>query len=141
MNIKRLLAAIVVGFIAIFGTDFLVHVVWLHADYEATKELWRPEAEMQSRFHWMLVAQFLCAAAFVVIWAQGFAGRSMGAAIVFGLLMGVSQQGWAIITHVVSPLPGMIATKWFFAGLVQAVLLAIVTALIYKPEGQPAPEI
>lgn len=134
MNIKRLFAAIVAGFVVVFGTDFLIHAVWLHADYDATKELWRPEAEMHARFHWMLIAQFLCAATFVIIWAQGFAGRSMGAAVVFGLLMGVSQQIWVIINHVVSPLPGMLAAKWFVAGLVQSVLLAIVTALIYKPE-------
>jgi hypothetical protein len=134
MNIKRLLAAIVVGFIVVFGTDFLIHAIWLHSDYEATKELWRPEAEMNSRFHWMLIAQFLCAAAFVIIWAQGFAGRSIAAAIVFGLLIGISQQVWVIISHVVSPLPGILAAKWFFAGLTQSVLLAIVTSLIYKPE-------
>lgn len=92
---------------------------------------------MHARFHWMLIAQFLCAAAFVIIWAQGFAGRTIGLAIVFGLLMGVSQQVWVIINHVVSPLPGMLAVKWFFAGLTQSVLLAVVTALIYKPEGTP----
>lgn len=139
MNMKRLLLAIVVAFVIVFGTDFLIHGFWLQSDYEATKQLWRPESEMQSHFHWMLIAQLLCAATFVIIWAKGFAGRDIATGITFGLLMGLAQQVWAIINYVVMPLPGALATKWFLAGLVQAVLLGIVTALIYKPEQPPAP--
>ena len=93
---------------------------------------------MQSHFHWMLLAQLLCAATFVIIWAKGFAGRDIATGIIFGLLMGMSQQVWAIMNYVVMPLPGAIAAKWFIAGLVQAVLLGIVTALIYKPAQYPS---
>ena len=67
MNIKRLLLAIVVGFVIIFGTDFLVHGLWLNPDYEATKSHWRPESEMQTHFYWMLLAQLLCVVTFVII--------------------------------------------------------------------------
>ena len=137
MNMKRLLLAIVVAFVIVFGTDFLIHGLWLNRDYEATKELWRPESEMNARFHWMLVAQLIGAATFVIIWAKGFAGRDIGTGITFGLLMGLAQQVWAIIDHVVMPIPGALAAKWVVAGLVQCVLLGIVTALIYKPEVAP----
>lgn len=137
MNMKRLLLAIVAAFAIIFGTDFLIHGFWLNPDYEATKSLWRPESEMQAHFHWMLIAQLLCAATFVIIWAKGFAGRDIGTGITFGLLMGMFQGIWAIINYVVMPLPGALATKWFLAGVVQCVLLGIVTALIYKPD-QPS---
>jgi hypothetical protein len=141
MNMKRLLLAIVAAFALIFATDFLIHGFWLMPDYEATKSLWRPENEMQAHFHWMLFAQLLCAATFVIIWAKGFAGRDLGTGITFGLLMGLFQQIWVIINYVVMPMPGSLAMKWFFAGLVQAILLGIITALIYKPEGQPAPQL
>ena len=134
MNMKRLLLAIVAAFAIVFGTDFLIHGLWLSSDYEATKELWRPESEMNSRFHWMLVAQLIGAATFVIIWAKGFAGRDIGTGITFGLLMGLAQQVWAIIDHVVMPVPGALAAKWVLAGLIQCVLLGIVTALIYKPK-------
>ena len=139
MNMKRLLLAIVAAFAVIFGTDFLIHGFWLLPDYEATKTLWRPENEMQSHFHWMLFAQLLCAATFVIIWAKGFAGRDIGTGITFGLLMGLFQGIWAIINYVVMPLPGSLATKWLLAGVVQCVLLGIITALIYKPTQPPAP--
>ena len=137
MNIKRLLLAIVVAFAIVFATDFLIHGLWLSSDYEATKELWRPESEMNTRFHWMLMAQLIGAATFVIIWAKGFAGRDIATGITFGVLMGLAQQLWAIIDHVVMPVPGALAAKWVVAGVVQCVLLGIVTALIYKPATAP----
>lgn len=136
---KRLLLAIIAAFAVIFATDFLIHGWWLTPDYEATKPLWRPENEMHTHFFWMLVAQFLCAATFVIIWAKGFAGRDVATGIIFGLLMGLFQQIWAIINYVVMPIPGTLAAKWFFSGLVQAVLLGIVTARIYKSERSSVP--
>lgn len=139
MNMKRLLLAIVAAFVLIFVTDSLIHGFWLRPDYEATKSLWRPEAEMETQFHWMLFAQFLCAATFVIIWAKGFAGRDIATGVTFGLLMGLFQQIWAIINYVVLPMPGGLALKWFLSGLAQAVLLGIITALIYKPSQSLAP--
>lgn len=139
MNIKRLILAILAGWVVIFATDFLIHHFWLGPVYEATKSIWRPEEEMQTRMCWMFVAQFLIVATFVIVWAKGFAGRSMGAAVIFGLLMGVFQQTWALILFVVLPIPGELAVKWLIGGLVQAVLLGIVTSLVYKPAASSVP--
>jgi len=133
MNVKRLILAILTGWVVIFATDYLIHELWLGLVYAATKPLWRPESEIPTYICWMFVAQFLIVTTFVTVWAKGFAGRSIGAAVGFGLLMGVFQQTWAIILFVVMPLPAELAIKWFFAGLVQAVLLGIVTSLVYKP--------
>ena len=139
MNIKRLILAILAGWVAVFATDFLIHHLWLGPVYEATKPLWRPEDEMHTRICWMFFAQFLIVATFVIVWAKGFAGRSIGTGICFGLLMGVFQQTWAIILFVVLPMPGELAVKWFIGGLAQAVLLGIVTSLVYKPAPASAP--
>src|ERR1700682_5663168 len=133
MNIPRLLLTIVVAFVVIFATDYLIHGVWLMPDYAVTKALWRPDTEMNARIGWMFFAQFLCAATFVLVWAMGFAGRSIGTGIIFGFVMGLFQQIWAMVDYVVLPMPCTLATKWFCAGLVQAMLLGIVAALIYKP--------
>jgi hypothetical protein len=139
MNIKRLLLAILAGWVVVFGTDYLIHELWLGPVYAATKPLWRPESDMPTYFCWLLVAQFLIVTTFVIVWAKGFAGRNIGAAVSFGLLMGVFQQTWAIILFAVMPLPAELAIKWLLAGVVQCVLLGIVTALIYKPEQPSAP--
>ncbi|MEY2505348.1 MAG: hypothetical protein QOG27_1628 [Verrucomicrobiota bacterium] len=138
MNIKRLLLAIIVGWAVVFGTDMLVHGLWLGPLYHATQALWRPETEMHAYICWMFVAQFLIAATFVIVWAKGFAGRSAGEGAVFGLLLGIFQQTWAMILYVVMPLPAELAVKWFVAGLVQAMLLGVVTSFVYKPAGPTA---
>jgi hypothetical protein len=39
----------------------------------------------------------------------------------------------------IMPMPAELAVKWFFSGLAQAVLLGIVTSLVYKPEPSSAP--
>src|SRR5882672_3427577 len=138
MNMKRLVLAIVVGFVVIFATDSLIHGFWLKPDYDATKAIWRPEAEMQGHMYWFFIAQFLCAATFVIIWAKGAAGRSIGAGVAFGLLMGMFQQIWVLVNYAILPMPGDLAVKWYFSGLAQAVLLGIATALVYKPRAPAA---
>ncbi len=134
MNLMRLLLAIVVAFVFVFVSDFLIHTFWLAADYAATKELWRPDSEMTARFPWMIGAHLLIATAFVTLWALGFADRgSAGLACAYGLIIGLLVQGTTIITYVVSPLPAGIALKWFISGVVQSVLLGVVVWLTYKP--------
>jgi hypothetical protein len=140
MNIKRLLLAIVVAYAIIFGTDFLVHGVWLRLDYNATQQIWRPETEMNARMAWMLAAQVLWAITFVIIWAKGpsDSGR-VACALGFGFLMGIFQQIWALIMYAVLPMPGTIAIKWFVAGVVQNMLLGLATFWVYKPLPATAP--
>ena len=71
MNIKRLIFAIVVAFVVLWLTDFLIHGIWMTPDYGATLQLWRVDAEMKSRMGCMLVAQLLFVITFVIIWARG----------------------------------------------------------------------
>ena len=100
MNTKRLILAIVVAFVVLWVTDFLIHGVWMMPDYRGTQQLWRTDAAMGSRMSWM------------------------------GLFSGT----WAIIMYVVVPMPGSIAAKWFFAGILQTILLGLVTFFVYKPK-------
>ena len=134
MNIKRLILAIIVGFVVLWVTDFLIHGLWMMPDYKATQSLWRPEAEMGSYMGWMLCAQFLSVITFVMIWTRWADTAKLACAIVFGLLMGMFSGAWTIIMYVVIPMPGSIACKWFFAGIAQAILLGIVTFYVYKPK-------
>ena len=134
MNTKRLILATVVAFIFIFATDFLIHALWLAPDYKATAQLWRPEAEMNARFPWMLLAQLLAALTFVLIWAAGFATRgTIGLAYAYGFLIGLAVQVTTIVTYVVSPLPAELALKWFVSGIAQSIVLGAITFFVYKP--------
>src|SRR5437764_11252933 len=113
MNTKRLILAIVVAFVVLWVTDFLIHGVWMMPDYRGTQQLWRTDAAMGSRMGWMLGAQLLFAITFVLLWTRWAETARLGCAIGYGFLMGLFSGTWAIIMFVVVPMPGSIAAKWF----------------------------
>jgi hypothetical protein len=136
MNSKRLILAWIVGFVAFFLMEFLVHGLWLKSTYDATASLWRTESDMQQRFGWMVLGQALFVGMFTLLWAKGFAATLNCArcAVLYGLCMGLFNQSFTLITYVVSPLPASLAAKWFVAGIIQAVLLGLVVYAVYKPK-------
>ena len=134
MNPKRLILAILVVFLGVFATDFLIHGVWLDSTYKQTQSLWRSEAEMQAHFVWLLLGQFLAAATFTVLWAKGFAEFAcLKSACIYGAFMGIFNQATTLITYAVQPFPADIAAKWFVAGVTQGCLLGLLAYLVYKP--------
>jgi hypothetical protein len=133
MNIPRLFLAVVAVFVVMFASDALIHGMWLKPDYDAAKAIFRPEAEMGSYLPYLIFAQIVCATTFVVVWAMGFAGRGVGMGILFALLMGLFQQTWVLVNYAIFPISGDLALKWYFSGLVQAVLIGITVALVYRP--------
>ena len=54
------------------------------------------------------------------------------------VFMGLFNQTQSMISYVMTPVPGSLAATWFCAGIVQAVLLGIVTYLVYKPKAAVA---
>ena len=135
MNPKRLIIAIIVVFVGVWATDFLIHGVWLQSTYAATMSLWRPEADMQAHMTWLMLGQFLFAAVFVVLWAKGFASlKCPGAACLYGTLMGLFSQATTLITYAVQPFPAGLAVKWFVSGVVQGLLLGLLVFFVYKPK-------
>jgi hypothetical protein len=134
MNPKSLLISIPVAFVTVWATDFLIHGVWLAGAYKATASLWRPEAEMMARMPWMLLAQFLVAAAFTTIFAACVAEkRCMSCTIKFAACMGIFSGGGQLMMYAVQPFPGSLVAKWVLAAIVQAVVLGIVVHKVYRP--------
>ena len=137
MKTKSIPIAILVAFIAIWSTDFLIHGVWLAPDYQATAHLWRPRVEMMARLPWVLLGQFLVAAAFTLTFAAGVAEkRSLSCTLKFSACVGLFLGGGQVITYAVSPQPGLLVAKWFCAGLVQMIVLGLVVHRVYLPKGQ-----
>ena len=139
MNIKRLLLAILAVFATIFLTDFLIHGVWMMPVYRATASLWRPEAEMGSHMGWMFASYLLISTTFVLIWAKGFASQGCSrCAVMYGLCMALFTQAQTLIMYAVAPFTLEIVWKWFVAGVLQGILLGLVTSFVYKPAAAPA---
>lgn len=134
MNKKSLVITLVVAFITVWATDFLIHAVWLSATYGATKELWRPEAEMLEKMPFMFLGQWLIAAAFTLIFAGYVAEkRCLKSSLLFAAVIGIMTGGGQVIMYAVQPLPGTLIVKWCVGYLVQAVLLGFIVHQTYKP--------
>ncbi len=134
MNTKSLVITILVAFVTVWATDFLIHAVWLSSTYGATKELWRPEAEMMAKMPWMFLGQFLVAAAFTVNFAANVAEkRCLRATLRYAASMGVLVGGGQIIMYAVQPFPGLLVVKWCVAYLAQMLLLGGIVHKVYQP--------
>ena len=138
MNIKSLVITIVVAFVTVWATDFLIHAVWLSATYGATKELWRPEAEMLEKMPWMLLGQFLVATAFTTIFAACVAEkRCIRCTLKYSAAIGVLGGGGQIIMYAVQPFPGSLVAKWCLGYFVQSLVLGVIVHKVYKPNATP----
>ena len=134
MNTKSLLITIVVAFVTVWATDFLIHAVWLSATYGATKELWRPEAEMMAKMPFMLLGQFLVAAAFSMIFAAVVAEkRCLSCTLKFSACVGVMVAAGQIIMYAVAPYPGALVAKWCVGYIAQALVLGFIVHKVYRP--------
>ena len=137
MNTKSLILSILVVFIAVTVTDILIHGVWLSSLYGETKELWRPEAEMNSGKYmgWLHAAHLLGATTFTMLWAAGFAkGAKISCGIKFGLFMALFSQTYTLISYAVQPFTLEIVWKWMAAGALQGILLGVIVFFVYKPK-------
>jgi hypothetical protein len=135
MNPKRLILAIVTVFVFVWLTDFLIHHVWLMGDYNASASLWRPATEMGSHLRWLVLAELLWSATFVIIYAKGFAAMNcLRCACLYGLFMGLFFEANTLVAYFSQPLPGELAVKWFVANVAQAVLAGVIVFFVYKPK-------
>jgi len=138
MNLKSLLITIVVAFVTVWATDFLIHAVWLGQRYGETKELWRSEEEMMKNMHFMFLGQFLVGTAFTLLFASFVAvKRCLKATLTFAGLIGIMSSAAQLIMFAVQPLPGDLVVKWCIAYLVQALLLGVIVHQVYKPLNTP----
>lgn len=134
MNPKSLLITILAAFVTVWAMDFLIHGLWLADTYKATASLWRPEKEMIAHMPWMLLGQFLVAAAFTLIFAACVAEkRCISCTIKYAASMGIFVAGGQIISYAVQPIPGSLIAKWIVAIIAQTVVLGIIVHKVYKP--------
>ena len=133
MNIKRLLAAVVVVFIVHQALGYLIHQMLLTSLYEQTSNLWRPMAEIKHGV--MILTALIWAVLFVLIFAKGYEGKGVSEGIRFGFWVGLLISiPFAYDTYAVMPVPYSLALSWFVYSTIQIIVCGAVAALIYKNE-------
>jgi hypothetical protein len=131
---KRFLAAWLVVFIAWMAGSFVIHGMLLHDDYARLPNLFRPPAEAQQLFLWMILAHVIMAGAFVWIYSRGVENTPWAAqGFRFGLAVALlTVVPWYTIYYVVQPMPGSHAVKQILYDGIVLVLLGLLVAFIYR---------
>lgn len=130
MSLKKLIVAMVVCYIVLMGTNYLIHSIWLMKDYAAVEGTWRPMDEMMSKIWVMWIGQAFFAALFCYVYVRGVEAKPWAAqGVRFGILMTLfvvipSSLGEYTIYNV----PHMLAEKWMIAGCIQMIILGLIVA-------------
>ncbi|MFB3125629.1 MAG: hypothetical protein ACE1Z7_08635 [Woeseiaceae bacterium] len=139
MDKKFFISWVVIFVVSLLG-GFVVHGVLLGADYAAQPNLFRPDAEAQNYFSFMLAAHIIMSGAFVWVYARGNEnkpwlqqGLRYGVAIAF--LVAVPTY---MIHYAVQPMPGMLVVKQIIFDSALMVILGVVVAFLNKPQTAPA---
>jgi hypothetical protein len=135
MNVKRVIVAIVVAYVVLMLTNWLVHDVWLMAAYRAIPDSWRPIADMNHKLWILAIGQFFFAAMFAYIYARGAEKKPwLGQGIRYGIVMTLmTVVPYSLTEFVTYRVPHMLAVKWMIGGTIQLIILGLIVAGIYKP--------
>src|SRR5215475_14642993 len=130
---KRFIIAFFAAYIFLFVWSWLLNGVVLKDVYAQTPNLWRPQSEMMSLFHWIIIGQALVVFSFVMIYASGFAGGGIIAGIRLGLLLEIAAIGMRLGFYAVQPIPGKLIVYGSIGGLIEMIIVGAMVGAIYKP--------
>jgi hypothetical protein len=130
---KRFIIAFISAYIFMFLWGWLLNSVLLKDVYAETPNLWRPQSEMMSLFHWIIIGQALLIFAFIAIYASGFAGGGVMAGIRLGILLEIAAIGMRLIVYAVQPFPGKLIGYASISGLMEMIIIGAIVGAIYKP--------
>jgi magnesium-transporting ATPase (P-type) len=135
---KKFLIGWVVIFIAWMAGSFLVHGVLLYDDYAKLPGLFRPEADAQKYFPFMLLAHLILAAALVWIYARGVSAAAwLGQGFRFGIAIALlTIVPTYLIYYAVQPMPGMHVAKQIVFDSVLILVLSAIVAFVYRQTGK-----
>jgi hypothetical protein len=129
---KRFIIAFLAAYIFLFVWGWLVNGILLKDVYAETPNLWRPESEMMSLLHWIILGQALVVFSFVMIYATGFAGGGVIAGIRLGLLLEIAAIGMRLAIYAVQPFPGKLIFYGSASGLIEMIIVGAIVGAIYK---------
>ena len=137
MNLKKLSAAIVVSFIILMASGFLIHGVWLAPVYKqmrASGMNFRPEADMMHKMWLIWVSDLLYSFLFVYVYARGaenkpWVGQGMRFGIIATLFTVVPNT---LNDYLVYNITYTLAVKWMISGLAVLMVMGVVVAAICK---------
>ena len=130
MDSKKMVTSVIAVMVFAFIYDWIVHGMLLMPIYEATANVWRPQAE--SNMWFMLLSQFAYAFMFTYIYASYKAGADLAESAKFGGILGCLLAATQIGTYCYLPIPGMLTVWWMVASICSGIGIGAVLSFTYK---------
>jgi len=126
MNVKRMVVASLLVFVAVQAMAYLINMVISMPGYTVLTHLWRPD--MQSKMWPMALASFIWSFLFVYIFIKGYENKGIMEGVRYGIIIGLLMN----VEYVIYPLPLMLVIKWFVCGMIEFIVIGIIAALVYR---------
>lgn len=131
--IKGMLLGGVAAFIFVFLFEFVVHGFLMMGMYEATMNVWRPQAD--SSMPVMFLSQFLFAMAVAFFYPVVGPDQDCKKAVPFGLGLGLVMAMPQIASYSYLPIPMTISLAWALASFIKAFGSAFIVAKMFNKFG------
>lgn len=130
---KAMLAGGLAAFAFVFIFEFAVHGFLMMGMYEATMNVWRPQAE--SNMAVMMLSQFLFAMAVAFFYPIIGPDKECKKAIPFSIGLGLVMAMPQIATYSYLPIPISISLAWAVASFVKAFGSAFIISKVFNKCG------
>ncbi len=137
MNVKRFVLAFISVFIVFEILNYLIHGGILSSVYTESqvKYLFRPEEEMNNTMWIMWLTDLIWSFFFVFFFVKGYEKKGIAEGLRYGIYMGIL---FALVVpyrqYAFYPFPYSMILQWFIFGFIQILIVALLTAAIYKPK-------
>jgi len=133
---KRFVIAWVALFVAWMVEGFIVHGTLLGGDYLKLPQLFRPQADAQGYFGWMVLAHVVMAGAFVWIYRRGITADRpwLGQGLRFGAAVALlTVVPTYLIYYAVQPMPAALVVKQVVFEVIGVVALGALVGWLHRP--------
>jgi magnesium-transporting ATPase (P-type) len=130
---RKFILAVIVIFVVSMVVGFVNHAFLLADEYHATG-LFRPNAEAEAYFLWMLLAHIVMSFAFVWIYLRGredkpWLAQGIRFGIIIALLMVLPIY---LIYYAVQPMPGILVFRQIVYDSIGMVIMGLAVAFLYR---------
>ncbi len=140
MNTKKFIIAFVVVFVVLEITNYIIYMGILGSAFmnDMYKNVFRPEEEMNSKMWLIWLMDLIWSYFFVFFFIKGYENKGWMEGLRFGAYMGIFfMLVISFQSYVMYPFEFGFALQMFIYGFIQALILGIITSLIYKPKVIP----
>ena len=137
MNTKKFVIAFIVVFVVLEITNYIIYMGILKSSImsDMYKTVFRPEEDMNGKMWMMWLGDLVWSYFFVFFFVKGYENKGWLEGFRYGVYIGIFFSFvMSISSYVVYPFEASMVIQMFLYGLIQSIILGIVTALIYKPK-------